>query len=368
MPKPYSQFTALMAITKASLKAIFKSPQATFFSLFFPIVLIVIFGSLGGGGNFAMDIALDHKSDTLNPVYLAIKNAPLFNIAEGTEEELDDQMKKGRITAIVNVQEIKNATDAAKPKYDVHFRYSSANQREIPQFQGILRAIINGLNQAMNPRPDVATVSSEIVPGRIYKRIDFLLPGMIGFSLIGASVFGVDFLFFNLRETLVLKRMYASPVKKSNIVIGESLARLIYQLSTVIVLIGVGTYFYGFYLSHGFITFLELMFISAVALLVFMGFGFIISSVAKNQNVIPIYANLFMFPQYFLSGTFFPKGALPKSIQWLVEILPLTSVNDALRKVAFEGSHLNGCWKQLGILGLWGVIVNALAIRVFRWE
>ena len=368
MPKPYSQFTALMAITKASLKAIFKSPQATFFSLFFPIVLIVIFGSLGGGGNFAMDIALDHKSDTLNPVYLAIKNAPLFNIAEGTEEELDDQMKKGRITAIVNVQEIKNATDAAKPKYDVHFRYSSANQREIPQFQGILRAIINGLNQAMNPRPDVATVSSEIVPGRIYKRIDFLLPGMLGFSVIGASVFGVAFLFFNLRETLVLKRMYASPVKKSNIVIGESLARLIYQLSTVIVLIGVGTYFYGFYLSHGFITFLELMFISAIALLVFMGFGFIISSVAKNQNVIPIYANLFMFPQYFLSGTFFPKGALPKSIQWLVEILPLTSVNDALRKVAFEGSHLNGCWKQLGILGLWGVIVNALAIRVFRWE
>src|SRR6185295_4963026 len=98
MQKPYSQFTALMAITKASLKAIFKSPQATFFSLFFPIVLIVIFGSLGGGGNFAMDIALDHKSDTLNPVYLAIKNAPLFNIAEVTEEELDDQMRKGRIT------------------------------------------------------------------------------------------------------------------------------------------------------------------------------------------------------------------------------------------------------------------------------
>jgi ABC-2 type transport system permease protein len=281
---------------------------------------------------------------------------------------VDDRMKIGRITAIVDVRENKNATDSAKAKYDVHFRYSSANQREIPQLQGILRSIISGLSQAMNPRPDIATVSSEMVAGRIYKRIDFLLPGMIGFSLIGFSVFGVAFLFFNLRETLVLKRMYASPVKKSNIVIGESLARLIYQLGTVIVLIGVGTYFYGFYLSHGFVTFIELMIISSVALLVFMGFGFIISSVAKNQNVIPIYANLFMFPQYFLSGTFFPKGALPKGVQWLVEILPLTSVNDALRKVSFEGAHLNGCWKQLGILGVWGVIVYAVAIRVFRWE
>lgn len=367
MSKPYSQVTALWAITRASLRAIFKSPQAIFFSLFFPIVLIVIFGSLGGGGGISMDIALDKKSDSLNPVYLAIKNNPLFNVVEGTEADLEDQMKKGRITAIVEVRQLKNISDTA-PKYDVHFRYSSANQVEIPQFQGILRSVIIGLNQALNPRPDVASVSSEIVPGRIYRRIDFLLPGMIGFSLIGASVFGVAFLFFNLRETLVLKRMYASPVKKSNIVIGESIARLIYQLGTVVVLIGVGTYFYHFTLSHGFVTFLELLVISAFALLVFMGFGFIMSSVAKNQNVIPIYANLFMFPQYFLSGTFFPKGALPKGIQWLVEILPLTSVNDALRKVSFEGVHLYGCWKQLGILAIWGVIVYAIAIRVFRWE
>ena len=220
----------------------------------------------------------------------------------------------------------------------------------------------------MNPSAGIAIISSEVVPGREYKRIDFLLPGMIGFSLIGASVFGVAFLFFNLRETLVLKRMYASPVKKAYIVIGESLSRVIYQLSTVIVLILIGKYFYDFTLANGFITFVELIVISIAALIVFMGFGFIMSSVAKNQNVIPIYANLFMFPQYFLSGTFFPKSALPKSIQWLVEILPLTAVNDALRKIAFEGIHLSGCWKQLGILSIWGFIVYAIAIKVFRWE
>lgn len=367
MSKPYSQLTALWAITRASLKAIFKSPQAVFFSLFFPIVLIVIFGALGGGGGISMDIAIDKKSDTLNPVYLAIKDNPLFNIVEGSEADLEDRMRKGRITAIVEVKDLKSDSDTAT-KYDVHFRYSSANQVQIPQFQGILRSVIIGLNQTLHPRPDVATVSSEIVPGRIYRRIDFLLPGMIGFSLIGAAVFGVAFLFYNMRETLVLKRMYASPVKKSNIVIGESIARLIYQLATVVVLIGVGTFFYHFTLSNGFITFIELLIISAIALLVFMGFGFIMSSVAKNQNVIPIYANLFMFPQYFLSGTFFPKTALPKGIQWLVEILPLTAVNDALRKVAFEGVHLGGCWKQLGILAIWGVIVYAIAIKVFKWE
>jgi len=59
---------------------------------------------------------------------------------------------------------------------------------------------------------------------------------------------------------------------------------------------------------------------------------------------------------------------LPKGVQWLVEILPLTAVNDALRKVAFEGISLAGCWKQLGLLAIWGIIVYATAIKVFRWE
>jgi len=203
---------------------------------------------------------------------------------------------------------------------------------------------------------------------RPYRRIDFYLPGMIGFSLIGSAVFGVAFLFFALRETLVLKRMYASPVTKSNIVIGESLGRVFFQLLIVIVLILFGKFAYGFTLANGFVTFIELLFLSALALVVFMGFGFFISSMARNQNVIPIYANLFMFPQYFLSGTFFPKTILPQSIHWLIEALPLTALNDALRKVAFEGSHLSDCWKQIGILAAWGIVIHAFAVWVFRWE
>lgn len=357
----------MWAITKASLKSVFKSPQAVFFSLFFPIILIVIFGSLGGGGGISLDVAFSKNTDTLSPLYYKILNNPVLNVVTGDEADIQDRMKKGRITAILEINKTVDS-DSSKAPYVLKTYYSSANQQELPGLLSVLQSVINSINQDMNPSAGIATISSEVVPGREYKRIDFLLPGMIGFSLIGASVFGVAFLFFNLRETLVLKRMYASPVKKAYIVIGESLSRVIYQLSTVIVLILIGKYFYDFTLSNGFITFVELIVISIAALIVFMGFGFIMSSVAKNQNVIPIYANLFMFPQYFLSGTFFPKSALPKSIQWLVEILPLTAVNDALRKIAFEGIHLSGCWKQLGILSIWGFIVYAIAIKVFRWE
>jgi ABC-2 type transport system permease protein len=362
MSKRYNQRRALFAITKASFKSIFKSPSSTFFSLFFPIVLIIIFGSLGGGGGVSFDVAIDKNSDSTNAIYQIITHSPLFTIVKGTQSEAEDELKKGRITAILNVQK----SDSGK--YDVHIKSSSAGQRELPQLQGVLNGVINEKSQELHPIEKIATLSNEQVEGRVYKRIDFYLPGMIGFSLIGSAVFGVAFLFFALRETLVLKRMYASPVTKTNIVLGESLGRVFFQLLIVIVLIIFGKFAYGFTLANGVVTFIELLVLSALALIVFMGFGFFISSVAKNQNVIPIYANLFMFPQYFLSGTFFPKSVLPQSIHWLIEALPLTALNDALRKVAFEGSHINDCWKQIGILGAWGVVIYAFAIWVFRWE
>ena len=362
MPQPYNQRRALFAITKASFKSVFKSPSATFFSLFFPVVLIIIFGSLGTGGGVSFDIAIDKKSDTTNPVYHKITHEPIFSIANGTEDEMEDRLKKGRLTAILDIQK----TDSGK--YEVHVKSSSAGQRELPQLQAVLNGTINELSERQHPIEKIAAISNEQVEGRIYKRIDFYLPGMIGFSLIGSAVFGVAFLFFTLRETLVLKRMYASPVSKTNIVLGESLGRVFFQLLIVMVLIIFGRFAYHFTLANGFVTFIELLVVSALALVVFMAFGFFVSSVARNQNVIPIYANLFMFPQYFLCGTFFPKTILPQGIHWLIEALPLTALNDALRKIAFEGSHLNDCWKQIGILGTWGVILYAFAIWVFRWE
>jgi ABC-2 type transport system permease protein len=134
------------------------------------------------------------------------------------------------------------------------------------------------------------------------------------------------------------------------------------------VLVGFGVYAYHFTLANGIFTFVDMMVLSFLALLVFMGFGFFITAIAKTQNVIPIYANLFMFPQYFLSGTFFPKTALPAFLQPIIQVLPLTAFNDAMRNVAFEGASLVNCWTQILILLVWGLVIYALTAKVFRWE
>ena len=357
----------MLAITKASLKTTFKSPQAVFFSLFFPIVLIMIFGALGGRGGISVDVAFDPQSDTSNAVYQSIRNNPVFNVEKADPKELDDRLKKGRITALINIKKVADAD--SKSSYDIHLKTTSASQKDVPVLESILRDVINTINAQKTPSySSYASVSKEMIEGRRYKMIDFFLPGMLGFSLIGAAVFGVAFVLFSLRETLILKRMYTTPIKRGYIIVGESIGRILFQLTTAVVIILFGTYFYGFTLSNGWITFAELMILAFLGLLVFMGFGYLISSIAKNQNVIPIYANLFMFPQYFLSGTFFNKSALPEGMQPIIKFLPLTALNDAMRNVSFEGVHLTDCGPQIGILLMWTVLVYALAIKFFRWE
>ena len=106
MAQRYNQRRALFAIAKASFKSIFKSPSSTFFSLFFPIVLIVIFGSLGGGGGISFDVAIDKNSDSTNRIYQAITQYPIFNVVKGTDADIQDRLKKGRITAIIDIKKI----------------------------------------------------------------------------------------------------------------------------------------------------------------------------------------------------------------------------------------------------------------------
>jgi ABC-2 type transport system permease protein len=167
---------------------------------------------------------------------------------------------------------------------------------------------------------------------------------------------------------LVLKRFFATPIKRSYIVFGEALSRVIFQLVTAVIILLIGHYAFNFTLVNGWSTFFELLVLSFIGLVVFMGFGFVVSGAAKNESSIPPFANLFTLPQFLLAGTFFPIDNFPGWLQPICKILPLTHLNDAMRNVAFEGARLVDCGTQLGILGLWAVAAYAIAIKVFRWE
>lgn len=359
----------MLAITKAALTAIFRSPSSVIFSFAFPLIFIVVFGFLGGSGGVSLRASFTPDTDTTSQLYKAINNIPGIRIITKSQEEISEDLEKGRLTAVISIQ--KN-TAAASPAYIINLTSSEAvNPQNIQVLKSILHSIITEMDSRQFPdRPTVAAINNTIekIPGRTYRTIDFVLPGQLGFSLLSAGVFGVAFLFFNLRQTLVLKRFFATPISKTHIVLGEGLSRVIFQLTTAIIILLIGRYFFQFTLVHGWLTFFELLVLSFIGLLVFMSFGFTVSGLAKNESSIPPLANILTLPQFLLAGTFFPIDNFPNWLQPLCEILPLTHLNDAMRNIAFEGMHLQDCGKQLIVLAIWAVIGYTLAVKLFKWE
>ncbi|HEY6976598.1 MAG TPA: ABC transporter permease [Chitinophagaceae bacterium] len=368
MEEKYSQFKAMLAITKASLKATFRSPSAVIFSIGFPLIFILVFGFIGEGGGFSLDVALDKNSNTSNEVYAVLKQIQGIHFVDKADSLLEEDLQKGNLTAIINIQ--KNSS--VNPPYIIHLKSSEAvKPQDLQLLQSILNSVISNINGSVYPNAaTIAKVDANIkkIPGRVYREIDFILPGQLGFSLLSAGVFGVAFLFFNLRQQLVLKRFFATPITRPYIVIGEAISRVIFQMIAAIVIIGIGTAAFHFTLVHGLITIVQLMFLSLLGLIVFMGYGFIVSNVAKNESTIPPFANLFTFPQFLLSGTFFPITVFPKWLQFFCNLLPLTHFNNAMREISFEGANLLRVWKDISILLIWGVLLYAIAIKVFKWE
>ena len=361
----YSQRRALWAITKASFKAIFSQPSSIFFSLLFPIVFILIFGAFTDRPADPLKVAFAPGSDTTSAFYDSLKMNPLVQLLHYDDTAtMNGELRKGRLAAIVNIS---RASDTSRLNM-VQLQSSEAAAGAVYRLIPILDYQALKIELADNNLAREYKFVPQIVPGKKYRAIDFVLPGQLGFSVLFSTLFGIAFVFFNLREQLVLKRIYASPVKKINILIGIGASRLFYQLISVIVLILFGHFFMNFTLVHGAITFIEMLILSVYMLFLMMGAGLIVSNLAKNDTMIPLMINVFAFPQILLSGTFFPIDVFPVWMQKLCELIPLTQFNNAMRKISFEGLHLWDCWKEIGFLGIWIVVIYAIVIKTMKWE
>lgn len=363
MNTPYSHTKATLALAKASFRSIMRSPSAVVFTLAFPLIFILVFGFLGGGGT-KLDIALAPGSDMQNPVVVALEKTGLVRLIKNDDQKnIDSKLEKGNYDAVIKVEKNPNGV----PAYFTNVTYTSASLDKGNILKSILNEISYNLN-SQNLKPTVTEIRASTVTGRLYRTIDFILPGQLGFSLLSTGVFGTAFVFFSLRQNLVIKRFFATPVRRSSIVIGEGIARIGFALLGALFIILIGHFFFHFTLIHGAITVANMLILSTLGVLVFMGFGFVVSGIAKSESTIPPISNIITLPQFLLSGTFFSIDAFPAWLQPISRALPLTYLNDAMRKVAFEGAGLWDVKQQILIMIIWGIGIYAVAVKTFKWE
>ncbi|HLJ97427.1 MAG TPA: ABC transporter permease [Gemmataceae bacterium] len=200
-------------------------------------------------------------------------------------------------------------------------------------------------------------------PGSRY--IDFLMPGLMGMNIMGGGLWGVGFVIVDMRVRKLLKRLLATPMRRSDFLLAILGARLVFLMPEMLLLVLVGRFGFGVPLEGDVFTLILVIFVGAAA---FSGIGLLVACRASKTETVSGLMNLVMLPMWLLSGTFFSSRQFPDVAQPFIQALPLTQLNDALREVMLEGAGLPGVSWRLAILAAWAVVSFLIALRAFRWN
>ncbi|MDP2720418.1 MAG: ABC transporter permease [bacterium] len=355
--KSPNQIRPFFSIALYSLIALFRNRATVFFGFAFPLIFISVFGLLGSNGTSITIGVPDGRGS--GPIYQALSRIEAVSIKKGSEKDLKEQLSQGRLAGVLVID--KNNSPS--------LFISQANPQQAAAVISMTSGVVDKLNLKLaNVTNPVIKLDIEEVSGRKFSFIDFFLPGMIGFALLTTSITSTSFGLIFLKKTLVLKRIFATPTKGLTILLGQGASRMVMVLLQTLVIVLVGVFVFKFTLVHGLFTLTQVLILSVIGLLSFLGFGLFVAGIANDENTAAPVANLFVLPQFLVAGTFFPIDALPSWIQPVVSLLPLSFFNTAIRKITVEGLSIDHLVPQFIGLAVWAVIAYILASRTFRWE
>jgi ABC-2 type transport system permease protein len=350
----------------ASFKMFVRNRAALFFSLFVPLLIMLIFGVLNFGGTTSVSLGLVDEAGSAgsHALVAALKATATFDLHPGAREPELAQLKEGHRDLVLVIP---SGYQLAPPTHGSSglVAYSNRSKPEQAQVGGLLlNAMVGQLLASGAGGSGAPLVAVDALPGRSLGYIDFLVPGILGLTLMQLGLFSVSFGFVQLKRTGALRRLFATPTSPAYFLGAQVTSRLIIGLSQVLVLLGVGLWF-GLHLVG---SILLLLAISLLGSVIFLALGFSIAGWAKNEDQAAPLANLVSLPMTFLSGVFFSRDAMPAFLRTITDYLPLTYLNHALRSVTNDGVGPGAISGDLLGMAVWAVIAFVIAVRLFRWE
>lgn len=338
----------LFQLTLARIRGFFREPSAVFWTFAFPVLLTIALG-------------IAFRARPPEPVRTAVVASPgadavraTLAAGEGVTVEVVPAdaaraaLRTGRVSIVV------------VPGDPPEFRYDPTR----PESR-LARAVVDDLLQRAAGRRDPLPVEDRRVtePGARY--VDFLVPGLVGMNIMSAGMWGIGWVIVEDRQKKLLRRMVATPMRRSEYLLSFVLVRLLFLLLEVPVLVGFGVLAFGIPLrgSLG-----ALAAVAVLGALAFAGLGLLVASRAKNTQTASGLMNLVMMPMFVLSGVFFSVENFPRSFQPLIRALPLTALNDGLRAVMNEGAGLAALAPRLALLLAVSLASFGAALRLFRWS
>jgi ABC-type multidrug transport system permease subunit len=340
----------------ARVREFYREPEALFWVYGFPLLMVVALG-IAFRNKPADRITVDVLETPTNGAGVQFVRDALgadqtFKVQVGDAEACRLRLRTGKTPLVVVPPESSGGA----------YEYLFDPTREE---SGPARSKVDDALQRKAGRADALQVREETTtePGGRY--IDFLVPGLVGMSLMGGGLWGVGFVTVDMRIRKVLKRFLATPMRKSDFLLGILFSRLLFLVPEVLVLLVFARLAFGVVIQGSLLAVVALILLGALS---FAGIGLLVASRARTLEAVSGLMNLVMLPMWVLSGIFFSSERFPEAMQPFIKALPLTPLNDALRGVTLEGMSLQSLWPQIAILTAWGLGSFILALRWFRWN
>jgi ABC-2 type transport system permease protein len=191
----------------------------------------------------------------------------------------------------------------------------------------------------------------------------FIAPGIMAMTVMMSVMTGLPVAISQEKEIGTMDGMMVAPINRLSIILGKTLAQTARGLiqGVIILLLSVGIF--GVVIQGSILLVFGLLLLGVFS---FVGLGIVITSFTKDQETAQMLMMTLMFPMMFLSGVFFPIQQMPWFMQDIASFLPLTYASSALRKVMVLGAGIPQISNELIILVVFGAIMIAIAVPVFR--
>lgn len=337
----------LVQLCLARLRAFYREPEAVFWSFGFPILLTIALG-------------VAFRARQPDPVRAAVVQGPRSEqvratLAAGTAVEVRVLDEAAALRALRGGQVAIVVEPGEPPAYRLDPTRPESR---------LAQAVVDDLLQRAAGRRDVLTARREeyTEPGARY--VDFLVPGLLGMNLMSSGMWGVGWVIVEDRQKKLLKRIVATPMRRSEYLLAFVVMRLLFLLAEIPILVGFAVLAFGTPVRGGLLDLGAFVVLGALA---FSALGLLVGSRARNSQTVSGLINLVMMPMFVFSGVFFSSRHFPDAIQPVIRLLPLTALNDGLRAIMNDGAGLTALRPELAVLAAVGAGSFALALRWFRW-
>jgi ABC-2 type transport system permease protein len=366
---------AFFQLYRTNWREFWRDRSALFWTLAFPIFFMLLFGAVFDPRNAVLTFTVglvNQGGPASAPLVESIRQTDCFKLTEGDWDSEWAALERGDRNILVVVRPADSpavetaALTTAVSQTAVDIYYDPVDQNTANLAVSIINKLVSTTNETLSGAPPAITVSNQQASGTYVSYAAYMLPGIIAIALMQVGLTATTGPMIHLRERGVLRRMRATPLSTVTLLGSQIVFRLTISLVQAAILLAIGMYVFDIQIAlHNWPGILALVLLGTSTFII-LGYG--LSVLVRTEEAIQGAVLLPTFLFMFISGCLMPMEVTPKSIQPLIDAVPLTYLGDALRALILETRSYYSLTRSILVLAVWSVVCLALVLKYFRWE